>query len=141
MFTCQWCGRRYNSYESNVTEAYGSYGYRRRYCSNRCFSEADPQRYYAALHNKQQLAKSKCFVATTVYHRYDHPVVEDLRRFRDVYLFNKKWGKSFIKWYYKHGPKLAHFVSKNKTRRSIAKLLVVKPLHFIASRLVKKSHD
>ena len=137
MYTCQWCGRKYNDYDSSAIH-FGHYGFRKKYCSNRCFSEADPQKYYAALQQKQQLAKSKCFVATTVYNNYNHPVVRDLRQFRDNFLIHKKLGRLFIKLYYKHGPTLAWFVSKNKLRRSIAKIIIVKPMHFIATYIFKK---
>ena len=81
-----------------------------------------------------------CFVATAVYNDYNHPVVCDLRYFRDNWLLKKSSGKKFVKWYYKNGPYFAYFISKNKIRRKIALLLIIKPLHFSVKflRLLKK---
>ena len=47
-----------------------------------------------------------CYVATMAYGSYDHPKVKTLRTFRDEYLKKKKWGKKFIRVYYKYSPKL-----------------------------------
>jgi curved DNA-binding protein CbpA len=48
-----------------------------------------------------------CFVATAVYGSYDHPEVRQLRRFRDETLRHTAWGRAFILWYYRYGPRLA----------------------------------
>lgn len=40
--------------------------------------------------------KSGCFVATACLGDYNHPVVLDLRRFRDEFLKRKTWGRHFM---------------------------------------------
>ena len=44
--------------------------------------------------------KNRCYIATCVYASYNCPKVWTLRRFRDLYLSNKKLGKLFVKIYY-----------------------------------------
>lgn len=51
--------------------------------------------------------KEGCYIATAVYGSYDHPNVLVLRRFRDVYLSNTKWGRAFIRVYYRYSPSIA----------------------------------
>ena len=72
-----------------------------------------------------------CFIATTVYGNYDHPVVFDLRNFRDNWLKKREKGKIFINWYYKNGPILASWVDKSETRKLLALILIIKPLHLL----------
>lgn len=86
-----------------------------------------------------KLKRTACFVATAVYNDYNHPVVYDLRCFRDNWLLKKSGGKKFVNWYYKNGPYFACFISKNKIRRKIALFLIIKPLHFSLKvlRLIK----
>jgi len=45
-----------------------------------------------------------CYIATCVYGSYDCPEVWILRRFRDSYLRKRKWGRAFIKVYYRISP-------------------------------------
>ena len=45
-----------------------------------------------------------CYIATMAYGSYDHPQVLVLRAFRDNYLAERKWGRDFIRFYYKHSP-------------------------------------
>lgn len=75
--------------------------------------------------------KSWCFVATAVYNDYDHPVVLDLRIFRDTYLDKFKWGKEFISFYYNYSPGIANIIGKNKILRFLALIFLIKPLHLI----------
>ena len=53
-----------------------------------------------------------CFVATACFGDIDHPIVSDLRAFRDKKLARHHLGRSFIAWYYENGEKLANVVSK-----------------------------
>ncbi len=55
--------------------------------------------------------KKGCFVATAVYGSYEHPDVMVLRGFRDNFLADYGWGRSFISWYYDNGPGWAESVS------------------------------
>lgn len=54
-----------------------------------------------------------CFIATAVYGSYDCPEVLVLRRFRDEVLLKNLIGKSFVKFYYKIGPFITGFATKN----------------------------
>lgn len=74
---------------------------------------------------------SGCFIATTVYGNYNHPVVLDLRHFRDYWLKKRETGKKFIRWYYSKGPKFASWIGKTKLRKTLAFVFIVKPLHLI----------
>lgn len=80
-----------------------------------------------------------CFVATAVYGNYDHPVVLDLRCFRDDFLEQKKWGRSFIKWYYDRSPFWAAIIRGSRVLRVMAFLLLVKPIHLLVKLVTKKS--
>ena len=55
-----------------------------------------------------------CYVATMAYGDYDHPKVKVLRNFRDGFLNNYKWGRSFISWYYRNSPGFTRFYANNR---------------------------
>jgi hypothetical protein len=76
---------------------------------------------------------SGCFIATAAMGSYEHPVVLDLRDFRDNWLLSKHWGISFVNWYYKNGPHAAKLIEKSIILRKITYYLIVLPLH----RLIK----
>jgi hypothetical protein len=80
-------------------------------------------------------APKACFVATAAMGDYDHPVVMDLRLFRDNWLLKRNWGVRFTKWYYTHGPKAAAVIEKSFLLRKITFLLLIKPLQIITKRL------
>ena len=80
--------------------------------------------------------KGNCFVATATMGDYTHPIVIQLQDFRDSYLINKTWGKSFIKWYYKNGPYFASFIDKSNLLKKLSYWLLIRPL-FHVSKLVK----
>ena len=61
-----------------------------------------------------------CYIATMAYGDYEHPQVQILRHFRDLYLAQRNWGKWFIKTYYKYSPKL---VEKFKNHTLINKFI------------------
>lgn len=86
----------------------------------------------------QKVKSGGCFVATAAMGNYNHPIVIDLREFRDTWLLRRTWGIQFTEWYYLKGPHLASFIEKSKILRFCAFILVVKPLH-ILTRKIKKS--
>lgn len=55
-----------------------------------------------------------CYIATMAYGSYDHPQVMVLRQFRDNYLGHRKWGKRFIKYYYKNSPLWVEHLKNHK---------------------------
>jgi|TARA_B100000965_G_scaffold365127_1_gene349389 hypothetical protein len=80
-----------------------------------------------------------CFVATAVFNDYDHPIVLELRGFRDNYLSKRFWGKSFIKTYYKYGPYPARLIKKSFLLRKFSYYLIIKPLTHISRMMIVKS--
>jgi len=76
-----------------------------------------------------------CFIATAAMGDYDHPVVMDLRQFRDNWLLKRDWGVKFTNWYYTHGPKAANVIEKSIALKKITFFLIVKPLQFITKKL------
>lgn len=59
----------------------------------------------------KQLAISKCFVATELVSVVDQRTIPVLRDFRDRVLKKRTWGRTFIAWYYRKGPKMAEKIS------------------------------
>ena len=76
-----------------------------------------------------------CFIATASYGNYNHPVVIDLRVFRDKYLLNNVSGAKFVGWYYKEGPKYAGMISKSSFMKACARIFLIKPIHFIVKTI------
>lgn len=94
----------------------------------------DSSKYIDALNAKVKTG-SGCFIATAAMGDYDHPVVMDLRFFRDNWLLKRKWGASFTKWYYSQGPKAAQLIEKSFLLRKLTFILIVKPLQIITRKL------
>jgi hypothetical protein len=78
---------------------------------------------------------SFCFIATATMGSYDHPEVVELRNFRDNWILEKKWGESFVNWYYHYGSIAAKSIEKSFVLKKICYLLIVKPL-YILSKLI-----
>jgi hypothetical protein len=56
--------------------------------------------------------EGSCFVATVCFGDLHHPVVEELRVFRDEFLKTTRLGRGFVKCYYCVGPWLASMIRK-----------------------------
>ena len=69
-------------------------------------------------------AAGGCFVATAVYGDEDHFNLIILRSFRDNFLRQYSIGRSFIAFYYEHGPKLANKVKESNLLKAIFTPLV-----------------
>lgn len=85
--------------------------------------------------------KGDCFVVTATMGDASHPSVKLLRNFRDERLTRTAAGRSFIAWYYTHGPALARQIARSKAGRSAAYVLVVAPaaiLVKVLEQLVKR---
>ena len=79
--------------------------------------------------------KGGCFIATATMGNHNHPIVVDLRNFRDTWLIRQKWGISFIDWYYKHSPRAAKLIERSRLLKSISYLVIIKPLQIITKKL------
>jgi len=80
--------------------------------------------------------KGGCFIATATMGDYDHPVVKELREFRDQYLLESDWGKKFTKYYYKFGPYPAKVISKSNLLQKLSYVFIVKPLSFVVQKIM-----
>ncbi|MDC1195829.1 hypothetical protein N8010_00565 [Crocinitomicaceae bacterium] len=78
--------------------------------------------------------KGGCFIATAAMGDYNHPVVMDLRLFRDNWLLKRDWGVQFTNWYYTHGPKAANIIEKSTFLRKLTFFAIVKPLQILTKR-------
>lgn len=83
-------------------------------------------------------SSSGCFIATATMGDYDHPVVYELRQFRDNWLLNKSWGQKFTEWYYRKSPKAAEYIQDSTALKTLTFTLIVFPLYCI-SKLIKKN--
>lgn len=79
--------------------------------------------------------KGGCFIATAAMGDYNHPVVMDLRLFRDNWLLKRDWGVKFTNWYYTHGPRASSIIDKSLVLRKLTFIIVVKPLQIITKKL------
>jgi len=79
---------------------------------------------------KEEEKKEGCFIATACYNDYDHPIVYQLRDFRDYFLQNKQWGRKFISFYYQHSPRYAKLITSNNFIKYVIKITLIKPLYF-----------
>ena len=84
------------------------------------------------------VTKGGCFVATACYENYDHPVVMELRHFRDDCLETSTTGRAFVRWYYQWSPVFANIVAKRKILKVFARVLIVTPALTVA-RFIKKT--
>ena len=78
--------------------------------------------------------KGGCFIATAAMGDYNHPVVMDLRLFRDNWLLKRDWGVKFTNWYYTYGPKAANIIEKSTLLRKLTFFVIVKPLQILTKR-------
>lgn len=85
--------------------------------------------------NAKAPSSGGCFIATAAMGDYDHPVVMDLRMFRDNWLLKRDWGVKFTKWYYNHGPKAANVIDKSIILKKITFVALVKPLQILTKKL------
>jgi hypothetical protein len=81
---------------------------------------------------KESNKTSSCFIATAATGSYEHPMVKDLRVFRDQILLSSQIGSAFVNWYYTKSPRIAAYIGKNKISRFLTRNFFVRPLAFIA---------
>jgi len=114
-FACKGCGERF----AQVTHKCG------------CNINASGVKYSKLDH------ATSCFVATATMGDINHPVVVDLRLFRDDYLVKYKTGRLFIDLYWKIGPTLAKYIEQYPLLKMPSYYFIVKPASVIANMLKK----
>jgi len=87
-------------------------------------------------HDKPKV-KGGCFIATATMGDYNHPIVLDLRDFRDYYLLNNIIGRRFVKIYYFLSPSIAKLISKSELTKSVSLKLLIRPLHKLVKKIKK----
>ena len=70
------------------------------------------------------LIGTDCFIATATYGTVYHPLVSNLRAFRDNVLIPFKWGKRFVSFYYQFSPPLAKMIKNYPILKSISLVLL-----------------
>jgi len=63
---------------------------------------------------------SKCYVATVCFGSNSNET-KILRNWRDLYLTEKRWGRSFIVWYYQNGERISTYLKNSPALASFAK--------------------
>ncbi|HEX9207023.1 MAG TPA: DUF11 domain-containing protein [Steroidobacteraceae bacterium] len=65
-----------------------------------------------------------CFIATAAYGSPLEPHVAALREFRDRHLRHTAAGRAFIRWYYEHSPRVAHYIGGHAWARAVTRTLL-----------------
>jgi len=66
-----------------------------------------------------------CFIATAAYGSLFHPCVTLLREFRDQFLLTSLPGQLFVKFYYRHSPPVADFISTHPYLRPMVQVALL----------------
>lgn len=88
-------------------------------------------------HESPSTKKGACFIATATMGSYDHPLVVDLRNFRDNWLLKRKWGMKFINWYYNNGKIAAKHIESSSFLRMAILYSFIKPIHMLIKLIFK----
>ena len=76
-----------------------------------------------------------CFIATAAYGSYDAASVLILREFRDSYLLTNKWGREFVKFYYKHSPAIADYIRDKKALKTMVRWSLKPIVRLVSCRI------
>lgn len=66
-----------------------------------------------------------CFIATAAFGSPFHPIVKDLRKFRDRFLMTNRLGRAFVKKYYEWSPPAADWLRGHVVYKWIVRVLLV----------------
>ena len=81
---------------------------------------------------------SPCFIATATMGTADHPTVILLKEFRDIWLMQRRLGRTFVAHYYRHSPRMAAIIEKSRGLRFLSYLVIVLPSAWLGGRLLGK---
>ena len=130
---CAFCGRRNNIPHLNYCRGpvEGALDVCT-YCNTPVFAKsANEIEYESLVQLENKIDKDACFVVTATMGDPEHQIVDDMRQFRDDILSKYFIGNFFIKWYYKHGPRIAEYIGKNSFRRKISYNFMVFPVYIL----------
>lgn len=80
---------------------------------------------------KSKVGGGRCFIATATFESQFHPVVIDLRLFRDHTLKATRGGRLLILVYYFLSPPIARFISRNRWTQPIFRCLLTATRHIL----------
>ena len=66
-----------------------------------------------------------CFIATAAFGSSLHPLVDDMRAFRNKFLNPYKVGRGFVNWYYSWSPRAAHWLKTHTWAKPVAQGMLV----------------
>jgi hypothetical protein len=106
------------------------------YCNTPVFAKALTQSEYETMADAEgKISKPMCFVVTATMDSADHPLVNDMLRFRDEVLSTNRFGRRLIDQYYVHGPRLADNISRNYYWRIFCYIFVISPAYLVVHLL------
>lgn len=94
---------------------------------------------YSSFKTSCTRVKGGCFIATATMGDINHPIVIELRDFRDNWLAKREWGRFFIQNYYKFSPRIAQVINFYPVLRLISLYLIIMPLHYLTSKVLRNS--
>ena len=99
-------------------------------CDFACKKCSEVVPFDASLHTLRLPAaqSESCFIATAAFGTSTAPQVEVLRQFRDNWLLTSGWGIRFVEFYYRHSPRVASLVGRNRVLRWVVRVLLLRPL-------------
>ncbi|MCM8830255.1 MAG: hypothetical protein NC824_04575, partial [Candidatus Omnitrophica bacterium] len=75
-----------------------------------------------------------CFIATAAFGTPMAEEVIKLKDFRDKYLMKNRAGRAFVRWYYRHSPKIAEYIRQRKWTRMVVRVSL-RPIVWIVSEI------
>lgn len=63
-----------------------------------------------------------CFIATAAFGSDMAPEVQSFRDFRNKFLLSHSWGRSFVKFYYKHSPYYANLIAESEVSKGLVRV-------------------
>ena len=79
---------------------------------------------------------ASCFIATAAFGTPMAKEVEILRRFRDSHLLTNRPGRAFVRWYYRHSPRLAGYIRQRSWARALVRG-VLRPIVWFVSVIMR----
>jgi hypothetical protein len=87
---------------------------------------------------KEITSGGPCFIATATYGGHDHPKVKPFIEYRDNYLSNSAFGRTFINIYYKVSPIISRLIINNYQLKKLANFFLDKVGYVIAKKINEK---